>query len=91
MTKKVADTTASETGARRTVRAYDIWLTLLDTSARLFVPSVGGTALGLWLDITNNTKPWFTIGGVTLGTIIAFGLVYAQIKTINKETRIDNE
>ncbi|HSH55335.1 MAG TPA: AtpZ/AtpI family protein [Candidatus Limnocylindrales bacterium] len=86
MTKQVADSTASDRGAPRTVSAWEVWATLIDTSARLFIPSVGGTVAGLWLDLRLDTKPWFTISGVVLGTILAFSLVYLQIKLINKDT-----
>lgn len=58
-----------------------IWLTLADTTMRLFIPSVGGTVVGIWLDRTIGSRPWFTIVGVIVGAAIAFGLVYLQIKT----------
>lgn len=57
-------------------------LTIADTTWRLFLPSVGGTALGLWADNSWDTKPWLTITGVTVGSILSFVLVYAQIKHI---------
>lgn len=85
MTKQVADSTASDRSVSRSVSAWEVWATLIDTSARLFIPSVGGTVGGLWLDLRIGTKPWFTIIGVLLGTLVAFSLVYLQIKAINKE------
>lgn len=88
MTQKVADTTASDSRAKSTFGVRAVVLLLIDTTTRLFVPAVGGTVLGLWLDITHNTKPWFTIIGVIGGTIVAFGLIYAQLKSVeaSKET-----
>ena len=59
-----------------------MFATIADTTWRLFVPSIGGTVLGLWIDNTFDTKPWFTILGVSLGSIAAFMLVYAQIKQV---------
>lgn len=58
--------------------------TVADTTWRLFVPTIGGTVCGLWADNAWETKPWFTIVGVTLGAILAFTLVYLQIRTIKK-------
>ncbi len=62
-----------------------VLLSILDTSTRLFVPSVGGTVAGLWIDVSYDTRPWFTIIGVILGTLLAIFLVYAQIRAIDKE------
>ena len=56
--------------------------TVADTTWRLFLPTIGGTVLGLWADNSLNTKPWMTIAGVSLGTILAFGLIYAQLKKV---------
>lgn len=56
--------------------------TVADTTLRLFVPSVGGTVLGLFADTILETKPWFTVIGVTFGTALAFWLVYDQIKKV---------
>lgn len=60
--------------------------TVADTTLRLFVPSVGGTVIGLIIDNTYDTKPWGTVVGVTGGTLLAFMLVYVQIKKINQES-----
>lgn len=88
MTKKAADETASEHSASQpqsTLGVRSAFLLIMDTSTRLFMPSVGGTVVGLWLDITLNTKPWFTIIGVIGGTVIALWLVYLQMKAVDKE------
>lgn len=60
--------------------------TVADTTLRLFVPSVGGTVIGLIIDNVYGTKPWGTVIGVTGGTLLAFGLVYMQVKKINRES-----
>lgn len=58
--------------------------TLANTTWRLFVPTIGGTILGVWADNSWDTKPWFTIIGVSLGTIGSFMLIYAQLSQIKK-------
>lgn len=56
--------------------------TIADTTWRMFVPSVGGTVLGLIADNNLNTKPWLTITGVTVGSTLSIVLIYAQIKRL---------
>lgn len=51
-----------------------------DTTWRMFVPVIGGTALGVWGDRSFETKPWLTICGLTIGVIIAALLVRQQFK-----------
>lgn len=58
--------------------------TVADTTWRLFIPSIGGTLLGLWVDKSVETTPLFTVIGVLVGSLIAFWLVYIQIKKSNK-------
>ena len=41
---------------------------------------IGGMMLGLWLDQTIKTIPWFTILGLLLGTILTIMLVREQLK-----------
>lgn len=58
--------------------------TVADTTWRLFIPSIGGTLLGLWADKSMETTPLCTIIGITVGSLVAFWLVYIQIKKSNK-------
>lgn len=51
-----------------------------DTTWRMFVPIIGGTALGIWADKTYATKPWATIGCIAVGVVIAALLVRNQLK-----------
>ncbi len=51
-----------------------------DTTWRMFVPIIGGTALGVWADNTYASKPWVTIIGVSIGVVIATLLVRNQLK-----------
>lgn len=92
MTKKAADTTTNlGSGQQNPLTLNTVGLLFLDTSTRLFVPSVGGTVLGLWADKSWGTDPWFTLTGVTLGTVIAFSLVYIQLKGVKKDDQRDNK
>lgn len=61
--------------------------TMADTTWRLFVPTIGGTVLGLVVDTQLATKPWYTAVGVTVGTVLAFTLVYIQVKRINRDNK----
>lgn len=61
--------------------------TLADTTWRLFIPTLGGTVLGLWADNSWETKPIFTVLGVTFGTAISLSLIYLQIRAIKKSER----
>lgn len=90
MTRQAADTTTKSGSGKNPLALSSLGLLFLDTSTRLFVPSVGGTVLGLWADKSWGTKPWGTIAGVTLGSIIAFLLVYLQLKAVKKENQRTN-
>lgn len=50
----------------------------------MFIPIIGLTISGVILDINLMTKPWFTIVGIIVGTIIAGLLVYRQIKRVKQ-------
>lgn len=51
-----------------------------DTTWRMFVPVIGGTILGIWVDHQLPYKPMGTIIGVVIGVIIASLLVRNQLK-----------
>ena len=51
-----------------------------DTTWRMFVPIIGGTALGVWVDNTYASKPWATIVCIAVGVVIATLLVRNQLK-----------
>lgn len=59
--------------------------TVADTTWRMFLPTLGGLALGMWLDSTFSTKPLFVIAGVTLGVAVCLGLIYVQIRGVEKQ------
>ena len=55
-----------------------------DTTWRMFVPSIGMTLLGVWLDTVFTTKPWLIIIGIIVGFAFAILLVKKQMDTIKK-------
>lgn len=61
-----------------------ILMTLADTTWRLFVPSVGLTLVGLWLDKMWHTTPWLLFTGIIVGSVIAVYSVAVLIKRIDK-------
>lgn len=60
---------------------------IADTTWRMFVPTLGLSALGLWVDTTYDTGPWFSLAGVTVGCGIAALLVKLQFKRIKQNNR----
>ncbi len=59
-----------------------LFATVADTTWRLFVPTLGGVGLGLWLDHLYTTKPLATLIGVICGTIVSLYLVYRQLQGV---------
>ena len=59
-------------------------MSMADTTWRMFVPSIGMTLLGVWLDTVFTTKPWLMIIGIIVGFAFAILLVRKQMDTINK-------
>lgn len=58
---------------------------MADTMWRMFVPTVGLTLFGVWLDREWHTKPWCMILGIIIGTTCAVVLVRRQL---NQSKRI---
>lgn len=58
--------------------------TIGDTTWRMFVPTIGLTILGLFIDKQLLTTPWIMIAGIIIGTVLAAGLVRRQIKKVNE-------
>ncbi len=58
--------------------------TVADTTWRMFVPTLVGLALGLWADSAYNTKPLWTLVGVIVGVAVCLGLIYIQLKGVEK-------
>ncbi len=71
-----------------TPKASDVLVlfgTVADTTWRMFVPTLLGLALGIWADSAFDTKPLFTLTGVILGVVVCLGLIYAQMKGVDKK------
>lgn len=58
--------------------------TIGDTTWRMFVPTIGLTVAGVVLDNRLHTKPWMTLIGIGLGTLIATLLVRRQLQKVKK-------
>ncbi len=58
--------------------------TMIGTTWRVFLPTIGLTLLGLWLDNVINMKPWLTFGGIAIGVIVAVVLVWLQVVKIKQ-------
>ncbi len=65
--------------------------TIGDTTWRMFVPSVGFTLLGVYLDEKFQTSPWLMIIGVLIGFLGAFLLVREQIGRPKKTRKTTND
>lgn len=53
---------------------------IADLTWRMFVPSIGGTVLGVIADRSFGTKPWLTLAGVIFGFTVVVFLVWQQIR-----------
>ena len=60
--------------------------TIADTTWRMFVPTLGGVSLGLWIDHMTDTAPWFGIGGLTIGVAITVVLMKKQFQKLKEES-----
>lgn len=58
--------------------------TIGDTTWRMFVPTVGFTLLGVWLDGLWNTKPWLMIAGIAVGALGSVLLVREQLRRVKR-------
>lgn len=64
--------------------------TMAGTTWRVFLPTIGLTLFGLWLDNVINMKPWLTFGGIAIGVIIAVVLVWLQVAKIKQQESKDD-
>ena len=65
--------------------ALILFMIAADTTWRMFVPTLGGTLLGLWLDKMFNAEPWYSIGGLAIGIIITAFLIRQQYKKADEQ------
>lgn len=59
--------------------------TALDTTWRVFLPTLGGTFAGIGLDKLYHTVPWLTLTGVLGGATLSGYLIYRQLLGVRKE------
>jgi len=59
-------------------------LTMADTTWRMFVPTLAGLFIGLWLDSLTKKAPLFTIILLLLGVAATVGLVFQQMRNVKK-------
>lgn len=55
----------------------------VDTTWRMFVPTLGGAGLGLWADSVYSTEPIYAMSGLTVGVAMTALLVHQQYKKGN--------
>lgn len=53
-----------------------------DTTWRMFVPTIGFTLVGLYVDSQLHTKPWCMIAGIIIGSVCAGYLVKRQLQKV---------
>lgn len=59
--------------------------TMIGTMWRMFLPTIGLTLLGLWLDNVSGTKMRWLLAGIISGAIISMVLVALQIAKIKQQ------
>lgn len=59
-----------------------VFMTIADTTWRMFLPSIGFTFLGMWLDDKLQTAPWLLFSGIIIGLCVATFAVVMQLKKI---------
>lgn len=59
--------------------------TALDTTWRAFLPTLGGTFLGIWIDATFHIAPVGLIVMVLLGVVISGLLIARQLRDVRKD------
>lgn len=64
-----------------------IFLTALDTTWRAFVPTVGGTFIGIGLDSLCGIAPIATVVCLAAGGLVSVLLIARQLHTVRKSTR----
>jgi len=60
-------------------------ITIADTTWRVFIPTIGGTLIGIRLDHIFNTAPWWTVITISIGIITSLLLVILQLRSARKK------
>lgn len=83
------DMTDSPRETKQTIKsprsaAILLLLTIADTTWRAFVPTIGGTVLGVTLDNTLQTAPGYTTVLIIAGFVTSIVLVALQIRKVRR-------
>ncbi|MBF1038793.1 MAG: hypothetical protein HXL01_01130 [Candidatus Nanosynbacter sp.] len=80
---KETDISANDTGDSGAMMI--LARTMIGTMWRMFLPTIGLTLLGLWLDNVSGMKMRWLLAGIISGTIISVILVALQIAKIKQQ------
>ena len=80
---KETDISANDTGNSGAMMI--LARTMIGTMWRMFLPTIGLTLLGLWLDNVSGMKMRWLLAGVISGAIISVILVALQIAKIKQQ------
>ena len=80
---KETDISANDTGDSGAMMI--LARTMIGTMWRMFLPTIGLTLLGLWLDNVSGMKMRWLLAGIISGTIISVILVALQIAKIKHQ------
>ena len=80
---KETDIPANDTGD--SVAMMILARTMIGTMWRMFLPTIGLTLLGLWLDNVSGMKMRWLLAGIISGAIISVILVALQIAKIKQQ------
>ncbi len=80
---KETDISANDTGNSGAMMI--LARTMIGTMWRMFLPTIGLTLLGLWLDNVSGMKMRWLLAGIIFGAIISVILVALQIAKIKQQ------
>ena len=80
---KETDISANDTGDSGVMMI--LARTMIGTMWRMFLPTIGLTLLGLWLDNASGMKMRWLLAGIISGAIISLILVALQIAKIKQQ------
>ena len=80
---KETDISANDTGDSGAMMI--LARTMIGTMWRMFLPTIGLTLLGLWLDNASGMKMRWLLAGIISGAIISLILVALQIAKIKQQ------
>lgn len=80
---KETDISANDTGDSGAMMI--LARTMIGTMWRMFLPTIGLTLLGLWLDNASGMKMRWLLAGIISGAIISVVLVALQIAKIKQQ------